>query len=97
MLRIANPIPCRDIPSHVHMIKHPVNFETEVYNIFGFEIVGDDMGYVICSDAFPEGSFSEFTEYEELPFENIAGSVSLEGEESFIIFHAWLSCSLLVT
>lgn len=57
--------------------------ETEVYNIFGFEIVGDDMGYVICSDAFPEGSFSEFTEYEELPFENIAGSVSLEGEERY--------------
>lgn len=61
----------------------PEDTETEVYNIFGFEIVGDDMGYVICSDAFPEGSFSEFTEYEELPFEKIVGSVSLEGEERY--------------
>lgn len=61
----------------------PQDTESEVYNLFGFRVEGDNMEYMIYSTAAQDSDLTERIESAELPFERLSGTVSIEGEARY--------------
>lgn len=61
----------------------PQDTETEVYNLFGFRVEGDNLEYIIHSNAAQDSDLTERIKSAELPFEKLKGTLSIEGEARY--------------